>query len=93
MKILAVCGFGVGSSLILKMTIEKALRELNVTAEVENTDVTSAGSTPCDAILTSKELYDNLRSSCSCPIYPVKHYMSKQEVTSVLETMLNEINA
>ncbi|HGL3534360.1 TPA: hypothetical protein ACKFIX_000875 [Clostridioides difficile] len=26
MKILAVCGFGVGSSMVLKMTIQKALK-------------------------------------------------------------------
>jgi len=28
MKILAVCGFGVGSSMVLKMTLEKAVKEL-----------------------------------------------------------------
>ncbi|MCK8772781.1 PTS ascorbate transporter subunit IIB, partial [Clostridioides difficile] len=27
MKILAVCGFGVGSSMVLKMTIQKALKQ------------------------------------------------------------------
>lgn len=42
MKILAVCGFGVGSSMVLKFTIEKALAELGIEAEVENTDLTSA---------------------------------------------------
>ena len=90
MKILAVCGFGVGSSMVLKMTIEKALRELNVTAEVENTDLTSASSTACDAILTSEELLENLRSTCSCPIYPIKRYMDKQEVKTALERFLQE---
>ncbi len=90
MKILAVCGFGVGSSMVLKMTIEKALRELNVAAEVENTDLTSAGSIACDAILTSEELFDNLRGSCACPIYPIKRYMDKQEVKAALEKLLQE---
>ncbi len=89
-KILAVCGFGVGSSMVLKMTIEKALRELNVTAEVENTDLTSAGATACDAILTSEELLENLRGSCTCPIYPIKRYMDKQEVKAALEQFLRE---
>mgnify|MGYP000155149085 CR=1 FL=1 len=28
MKILAVCGFGVGSSMVLKMTIDKVIKEL-----------------------------------------------------------------
>lgn len=90
MKILAVCGFGVGSSMVLKMTIEKALRELNVTAEVENTDLTSAESTACDVILTSEELLENLRSAGTCPIYPIKRYMDKQEVKAALEKFLQE---
>ncbi|MGM9973923.1 MAG: PTS ascorbate transporter subunit IIB, partial [Clostridiaceae bacterium] len=30
MKALAVCGFGVGSSMILKMSLEKAFRELGI---------------------------------------------------------------
>ena len=78
-KILAVCGFGVGSSMVL-----------NVTAEVENTDLTSAGATACDAILTSEELLENLRGSCTCPIYPIKRYMDKQEVKAALEQFLRE---
>ena len=28
MKILAVCGFGVGSSMVLKMTIDKVAKEM-----------------------------------------------------------------
>lgn len=42
MKFLAVCGFGVGSSMILKMTLEKVCRERNLDCEVENTDISSA---------------------------------------------------
>ena len=37
MKILAVCGFGVGSSLVLRMTVEKVIKKLEIDAEVENT--------------------------------------------------------
>lgn len=42
LKVLAVCGVGMGSSLILKMTAETALQNLGVDATVENTDVSSA---------------------------------------------------
>lgn len=41
-KILAICGFGVGTSLILRMNIEKVLKENNLEAEVEHIDVTTA---------------------------------------------------
>ncbi|MBO2454018.1 PTS sugar transporter subunit IIB [Actinomadura barringtoniae] len=47
LEILAVCGVGMGSSLMLKMTAEDALRDLGVEARVENTDISSArGMTP-----------------------------------------------
>lgn len=35
MKILAVCGFGMGSSMVLRFTIEKAAAALGVAAEVQ----------------------------------------------------------
>jgi PTS system ascorbate-specific IIB component len=50
-KVLAVCGVGMGSSLILKMTAESALGELGVDATVENTDVSSARSMSPDVVV------------------------------------------
>ncbi len=56
MKILAVCGFGVGSSMVLKMTIDKVIKELGLTATAENTDLSTAKATPADVYFTSNEL-------------------------------------
>lgn len=41
LRILAVCGVGVGTSAILTMTIQAALRKLGITAEVSHTDAAS----------------------------------------------------
>lgn len=90
MKVLAVCGFGVGSSMILKMSIEKVCRSLGVDAEVENTDINSARGTDCDVIFTSAELLQELKGTCNVPVYPVKKYMDLVEVKSVVEQFLNE---
>lgn len=90
MKFLAVCGFGVGSSMILKMSVEKALRALGVEADVENTDIASVRGTPCDAIFTSTELANELRNSVKVPVLPVKRYMDVKEVTEQLQSFLNE---
>ncbi|WP_420159711.1 PTS sugar transporter subunit IIB [Nocardiopsis sp. CNT-189] len=49
--VLAVCGVGMGSSLILKMTAEGALSDLGVTAKVENTDITTARGMTADVIV------------------------------------------
>jgi PTS system ascorbate-specific IIB component len=51
LRVITVCGVGMGSSLILRMTAEKALEELGVKARVEATDVSSARSASADVIL------------------------------------------
>lgn len=88
MKILAVCGFGVGSSMVLKMTIEKVLRELSINAEVENTDISSAQGIKCDLILTSYELAENLKKVTSVPVLPIKKYLDAKEIREALETYI-----
>ena len=85
MKFLAVCGFGVGSSMILRMSIEKVCRELGVDVEVENTDISSAHGAACDAIFTSAELQAELQNS-NTPVYPIKKYMDLAEVKEAVET-------
>lgn len=89
MKILAVCGFGVGSSMVLKMTIEKVLKELNIKATVENTDLSSAKSMLADVYFTSNELLPELQKSVKNPVYPIKKYMDVTEVTEKLTAYLN----
>ena len=55
-KIQAVCGFGCGSSLFLKMKIQEVLKENDLEAEIFCGDVGTCTSTPCDVIFTSEEL-------------------------------------
>ncbi|MEL3958877.1 PTS sugar transporter subunit IIB [Caldifermentibacillus hisashii] len=88
MKFLAVCGFGVGSSMILKMTLEKVCRERNLDCKVENTDISSARGMNVDAVFTSQELADELKGSMKCPVFPIKRYMDKEEVGKALDEFL-----
>ena len=84
-KFLAVCGFGVGSSMVLKMTIEKVCKDKGIEVEVENTDISSAKGTNADAIFTSQELGDELNTGLNLPVYPIKRYMDKEEVAKAIE--------
>ena len=90
MKVLAVCGFGCGSSMILKMSIDKAVYELGVSCETDIADVSSANGTPCDAIFTSAELKDTLSSGSKVPVYAVKKYLDLAEVKSVVEQFFKD---
>lgn len=51
LKVLAVCGVGMGSSLILKMTAEDALRRIGLPADVEHADLSSARGIAADVIV------------------------------------------
>lgn len=90
MKVLAVCGFGVGSSMVLKMTIDKVLKEMGIQADVENTDLSTAKATRADVYFTSQELLSELTSSVTNPVYPIKKYMDKEEVKNQFQKYLNE---
>ena len=90
MKVLAVCGFGVGSSMILKMSLEKVFKKLGVAADVENTDITSAKSENPDVIFTSEELYQELKGSVRVPVIAVKKYMDLVEIEGAVSKYLGE---
>lgn len=62
MKILAVCGMGLGSGLLLRMQAEKALRQLGIQADVEVADIGTARAlaATADLIITSEELAQQL---------------------------------
>lgn len=78
--VLAVCGFGVGSSMVLKMQVEKAFIELGIEAQVDNTDISSATSMNPDLIYTSAEFADQLEGQVRCPIISIKQFMNYEEV-------------
>lgn len=80
-KIQAVCGFGCGSSLFLKMKLQEVLKENNLEAEIFCGDVGTCTSTPCDAIFTSEELGDRVKDRASVPVVIIKSFVNKKEVT------------
>lgn len=90
LKILAVCGMGLGSSLVLKMTIEKALKELNLEGEVITADIVTAKGAGLDAdiIITSNELAQQLGET-KAPIVTVKNYVNVKEFVEGIRKVLN----
>jgi PTS system ascorbate-specific IIB component len=90
MKVLAVCGFGCGSSMILKMSIDKAVSQLGLSLETDISDVSTVKGMPCDAIFTSAELADTLRSGSAIPVYTVKKYLDVNEVASVVKQFFKD---
>ena len=93
MKIVAVCGFGVGSSLLLKISLDKAFKALGIDEEAMNTDIITAKSITCDAIFTSVDMAEQLRAEVKVPVYAIRRYMDVAEVQAVLEECIADFNA
>lgn len=54
MKIMAVCGSGLGSSFMMEMNIKKVLAKLGVEAEVSHTDLSSVVADDADLFVMAK---------------------------------------
>ncbi|MCP1223316.1 PTS sugar transporter subunit IIB [Sebaldella sp. S0638] len=84
MKVLTVCGLGMGTSLILKMNVESILNENKVKANIEHMDVSAAKSTDADLIVTSYELAGNLEGH-KAKLVVIKNFFDKEEITAALK--------
>ncbi|MDF7681452.1 PTS sugar transporter subunit IIB [Enterobacteriaceae bacterium ESL0689] len=56
MKIMAICGSGLGSSFLIEMNIKKVLKKLNIIAEVEHADLSSATPEAADLFVMAKDI-------------------------------------
>ncbi len=88
MKILAVCGMGFGSSMVLRMTIEAVLKEMGIQATVRTSDIGMAKSEVADIIVTSTE-FASLLTNKGVPIIEIKNYVDKTEMKQKLSTVLS----
>ena len=90
MKILVVCGMGLGSSVLLKSNVEKVLEVLGVKAEVQAADMHSAKQIAhtADIICTTPELVFQLESMPG-KIVAIQHVFDLVEIRQKLASVLS----
>jgi ascorbate PTS system EIIB component len=88
-KIVTICGAGIGSSGILKVNTERVLARLDIEAEVVAADVANVRAVAEDAqvILTSEEFVEAIGKTFADVIVIVNHF-DQQELTEKLERAL-----
>lgn len=89
MKIVAICGAGVGTSGILKVNAERVLQRLDIEADVTASDVAGLALAAADAqvILTSPELVDKIGKTFA-DIVVINNYFDLEELTEKLQRAL-----
>jgi PTS system ascorbate-specific IIB component len=88
-KIVAICGAGVGTSGILKVNAERVLDRLGIDAEVTASDVASIATSAAQAqvILTSPELVDKIGKTFA-DIVVIENYFDLEELERKLDKAL-----
>lgn len=61
MKILVMCGNGLGSSFMMELNVKKVLKKLGINAVVEHTDLASAKTIEADVYMGAKDLMCNFK--------------------------------
>jgi PTS system ascorbate-specific IIB component len=81
MKIVTVCGMGIGTSVLLKMNTEKALRALDLDGEVEAADIGVARGMARSAqiVLTSAELAEEI-GDVSARVIVIDNFTDSEEI-------------
>ncbi len=83
LKIVTVCGCGLGSSLIAKMSIDEILRANGYSASIETADGGSAAGIKCDLYVTTKQFAPRLEGQ-GIPIVVVTNFVNKEELAEKL---------
>jgi ascorbate PTS system EIIB component len=78
-KIMTLCSFGLGTSLVLKMTLDAVLEANGVTAETFCSDADTALGQSYDLVITSRELA-GLFDGVSQPVVVIDNFLSLEEV-------------
>lgn len=88
MKIIAVCGAGIGTSVLLKMNAEKVLRTLGIDAFVDAADIeTARASRDAQILLTTPEIVDKLQGLPS-EVIAINHVFDLTELSEKLSKAL-----
>jgi len=87
MKILVVCGNGLGSSFIMELNVKKALTELGKVAEVTHTDLASAKAEHADIYIGAEDIVTQLPEKRG-QIVSIVNMMSISEIKLKLKPLL-----
>ncbi|PWC22989.1 PTS ascorbate transporter subunit IIB [Brenneria roseae subsp. roseae] len=94
MKITVVCGNGLGTSLMMEMSIKTIIRDLGVSAEVDHVDLGSAKGTQSDIFVGTKDIAEQLiAQSVNGKIVSLDNMIDKNAMKERLSIALTELGA
>lgn len=94
MKITVVCGNGLGSSLMMEMSIKSILKDISVNAEVDHVDLGTAKGTPSDIYVGTRDIAEQLNSQAvNGKVVSLDNMIDKVAMKEKLSVALRELGA
>ncbi|WP_432663286.1 PTS sugar transporter subunit IIB [Wukongibacter baidiensis] len=90
MKILVVCGSGLGSSFIMEMSIKSIIKDMGVDAEVTHTDLGSAKGEGADIYIGTKDITSQLEG-IGGEVISLKNMIDKVDMRRQLEMTFKKL--
>jgi len=92
MKILVVCGHGLGSSFMVEMNAQEALKNINAPSDikVEHSDVMSASADMADLFICGRDLEENTKNLGD--VIVLDNILDKEELQQKLDEKLKDLN-
>lgn len=91
LRIMVVCGFGLGSSLVLRMTLDEVLQQRRIKADTFCSDAETAAGQAFDLVLTSSNLA-GLFADVAAPVIVIFDFLSQAEVAEKVLPVLAELH-
>lgn len=89
-KIITVCGNGIGSSLLLKLKVEEIAREEGIEVDVQSIDAGNATGMNADLVITVKELAGIFPENQNVAI--IRSYTNKKKIKEDVLPTLQELS-
>ncbi|WED23445.1 PTS sugar transporter subunit IIB [Vibrio sp. JC009] len=89
-NVLCVCSVGVGSSLMLKMNAEKIFTSHGVKVKAENTNVSGAGGLKPDVLITTPDIFPQIRNCDAKQTIIMDNMVSKKELGEKISSIIDQ---
>ncbi|MEM2297707.1 MAG: PTS sugar transporter subunit IIB [Ignisphaera sp.] len=89
LRILCICGLGIGSSFILAETVRKAIKLIGLQAKVEVADYSTASIQDADVYITNISFYEKIKKQKpNAKIIIVNNYTDYKYIAEQLSKLL-----
>lgn len=79
MRIMVICGFGLGSSMILKLKLDEVLKANDIKVDTFCADMTTGKGEKFDMLFTSQDLASHF-TEIEQPVVVITNFLSKDEI-------------